>query len=278
MTYAECMHRIYTRTGDKGETGLYSGPRLPKDHPLIEAIGTVDELNAAIGITRSFLYSTRIPSPPEERDEGEVEKDIVQFPRFRLRETGTLDDLLSDLQHILFSIGADLATVTDARDSSPRITEVDLHRLEFVVDSITAPLPELKNFILPAGGRVASHLHFARAVCRRAERAVAHLARHINAPSSHGGGGFVNPTILPYLNRLSTLLFVLARTAALAEGEEEIWNRLISTNGPDVKSEPLSTIILLRISSCLIYLKGLMKIAAQYFFGFFFIRSHRRRV
>lgn len=166
--------RIYTRTGDKGKTSLVGGLRVSKDALRIEAYGTVDELNALLGIAAA---SSR-------------EK--------------TLRKILTRLQNELFIVGADLAT-PDAREERrhrvPRIGASHAKALESIIDSLDSKLPPLSYFILPGGDRLAAELHLARAVCRRAERVAVRLSRSEE----------VNPHIVGYLNRLSDLLFVLAR-------------------------------------------------------------------
>ena len=164
--------KIYTRRGDKGETALFGGKRVPKDSLRIEAFGTVDELNSVIGICRS------------------------------LKPAGELDKILEQIQHDLFGLGADLAWVkTLSEKKGERIRAADVDRLEQQIDKIEGKLRPLKNFILPGGSAPASMIHFARTVCRRAERLLVRLAR------TEKGGEL--PVI--YLNRLSDLLFVMAR-------------------------------------------------------------------
>ena len=171
--------RIYTRTGDKGETGLFGGKRMRKDDLRVEAYGTVDELNAVLGAVRA------------QGPEAEV------------------DVLLFGIQNDLFLLGADLATPTPEDTHKGRITieRVEPERtagLEQAIDRYEAALPPLTQFILPGGHPVAAALHVGRVVCRRAERRCVALA---------GVATDLNPEILRYLNRLSDLLFVLARYA-----------------------------------------------------------------
>ncbi len=165
--------KIYTKTGDTGETGLYGGTRVPKDTMRVEACGTVDELNACIGLVRSQI-----------QDEE-------------------LDEILHRIQNELFDIGADLATLeTHPKAASLRIPPTLTTVLEKEIDRFEDQLPPLKNFILPGGSTGGAAIHLARTVARRAERCVVSLAK----------GETVNPAVLIYLNRLSDLLFVLART------------------------------------------------------------------
>jgi len=149
--------KIYTRTGDRGQTGLIGGKRVAKDSPRIEAIGTVDELNAVIGMAR--LHS-----------EGQE-----------------MDAELCEIQNRLFDLGADLAT-TDARSS--HLNAEDVARLETGIDAMTASLPPLRNFVLPGGCPLAAALHFARAVSRRAERVV--LTLHAEEPLSAEALAYLN--------------------------------------------------------------------------------------
>ncbi len=166
--------KIYTKTGDKGETGLFGGDRVAKDTPRIEAYGTVDELNSLIGIIRALRLGKKI------------------------------DRVLLEIQNDLFVLGADLATrKANKRLLIPRISRSHIASVEKAIDSFQLLLPPLKVFILPGGTAAASHLHYARTVCRRAERSAVRLSRTEE----------INESILVYLNRLSDLFFVLARYA-----------------------------------------------------------------
>jgi cob(I)alamin adenosyltransferase len=177
--------RIYTRTGDTGTTGLFGGGRVPKDDPRVEAYGDVDELNAVIGAARATQPLPRI------------------------------DDLLVPIQHDLFSLGALLAT--PERDAmhkqlaKARIDHTRIEALERAIDVAEDEVEPLRAFILPAGSPKAAALHVARTVCRRAERRVIRLAREVELP----------PVVVIYLNRLSDLLFVLARVANHRAGVAE---------------------------------------------------------
>ncbi len=180
--------KIYTRTGDAGSTGLFGGPRVAKDDDRIEAYGTVDELNACLGIVRSAGISPGI------------------------------DTQLDQIQHELFSIGAELATPEPDEHGLRVIGAGHIARLEQWIDAHEAGLSPLKHFILPAGSVAATHLHLARSVCRRAERRVVTLVRHHEAN--------ISEELMVYLNRLSDLLFVLSRVANHEGGVEEIqWIR-----------------------------------------------------
>jgi cob(I)alamin adenosyltransferase len=176
--------KIYTRRGDDGSTGLFGGPRVRKDDLRVAAYGDVDELNSALGVARE-----EVPA-------------------------GDLRDLIDTLQSELFTLGAELATpdAAAAPKDVPRITPDHVARLEFEIDRLTEQLPPMKNFILPGGSRPGAALHFCRTVCRRAERKVVELAE--SAP--------VSKDALAYVNRLSDLLFVMARAANLRVGGREI--------------------------------------------------------
>jgi cob(I)alamin adenosyltransferase len=176
--------KIYTRGGDKGETGLAGGTRVRKDDPRVVAYGEVDELNALLGRARAETGA------------------------------GDLDQLLAGVQRDLFAIGAQLAdpeTVVVGRKAKATVTNEHVARLEHAIDVRQVDLPLLQAFILPGGTPLAALLHFARTVCRRAERAVVALAR----------AQAVDPLLLAYLNRLSDLLFVLARHENHARGVPE---------------------------------------------------------
>jgi cob(I)alamin adenosyltransferase len=176
--------RIYTRTGDTGETGLIGGRRVRKDDPRVEAYGAVDELNAQLGVARTVV---------RDRD---------------------LEEVFDRLQNRLFDLGAELATPKDAPKTPSAITAAEVKVLEGVIDLYQETLPPLRAFILPVGNGLAAALHVSRTVCRRAERRV--VALHRTEP--------VNPEALRYLNRLSDLLFVLARVAnARAMIPDELW-------------------------------------------------------
>jgi len=187
--------RVYTRTGDAGETALVGGRRVPKDSPRIEAYGTVDELNAILGLARVFNA--------ERLSEGDG-------PRW-------LDEVLRRLQNELFDLGSELATPEDAvYEGMHRVGEDEVKRLEELIDRCQEELQPLKSFVLPGGGRVGAFLHQARTVCRRAERQLLRLSR----------AEPLAPSPLRYLNRLSDLLFVLSRWVARRLGEPEyLWER-----------------------------------------------------
>ena len=190
------LTRIYTRTGDKGETGLAGGVRVPKDSDRIEAYGTVDELNSILGMARSFFKET---------------------PNRELFEK--VDPQLYKMQNILFVVGADLATAPGKTyPNRVLVQDKQVTELENWMDEWQKELKPLPEFILPGGGKVSSLLHQARTVCRRAERIAIRLSRKEE----------VRPEVICYLNRLSDALFVLARWLAQTLGEEEtLWDRRI---------------------------------------------------
>jgi cob(I)alamin adenosyltransferase len=175
--------KIYTRTGDDGTTGLLGPGRVLKSDERVEAYGSVDELNAMLGVVRS------------------------------LDTTGWLAADLAAIQSRLFSLGAELAATTpEPLAKMARIGDADVAALERVIDRLDADLPPLKNFVLPAGSALAAQLHLARTVCRRAERRVVALGAH--AP--------LEPRIVHYLNRLADLLFEMARWCNLRAGVAEV--------------------------------------------------------
>ncbi len=178
--------KIYTKTGDLGDTGLFGGRRVPKHNLRIEAYGTVDETNAVLG-----LAATRCTD-------------------------SELSEAIQRVQSELFSVGADLATPLDVQsDYIVRVDEAIIQHLETEIDAWEETLPPLRQFILPGGSEAGAGLHFARTVCRRAERAVVALSQAEE----------LNPTVLRYLNRLSDWLFILARIANQRSGiEETIWS------------------------------------------------------
>jgi cob(I)alamin adenosyltransferase len=167
------LDRIYTKTGDEGMTGLGGGQRVPKDAQRVETYGTVDELNSQIGVALAT---------------GLCERLVAELPL---------------IQNELFDLGADLATpaTSQARHPVPTVEARHIDKLERLIDEFNAVVGPLTNFLLPGGSPGASQLHVARTVCRRAEREATTLARE----------EAIGPTVLPYLNRLSDALFVMAR-------------------------------------------------------------------
>ncbi len=172
--------RVYTRQGDDGRTQLVSGDRVWKDSTRVEAYGEVDELNSLIGFARSFIDDEKV------------------------------DSMLREIQNDLFKVGADLATPLSF-ERAIRVSPEMVDKLEKWIDELNASLEPLKDFILPSGSKAGSLLHYARTVCRRAERRVVSLMKEeeINLPA------------LKYLNRLSDLLFVLARYVNKLDGQKE---------------------------------------------------------
>lgn len=184
------LSRIYTKVGDGGRTMLGDGTMVPKTSPRIAACGEVDEANACVGVVIAALAAAR-HKPAVLAD---VEAELLR------------------VQQDLFDLGADLCVPVQAGEtggSKLRITQGQVDRLERAIDRLNEPLPALDSFVLPGGTAVAAHLHVARAVVRRAERAVAALLS--DEP------GKTSPSVLVYLNRLSDLLFVMARRANQAE-------------------------------------------------------------
>ena len=180
------LSRIYTKTGDQGETALGDGTRVPKNHPRVAAYGTVDELNSVLGVL------------------------LAQIPA--LPEAG----LIRGIQNDLFDVGADLCLPQSAsRPSKPplRVRPEQAERLEKAIDGLNANLAPLTSFVLPGGQPAAAWCHLARTVCRRAEREVVALSQ----------AEAINPQIVIYLNRLSDLLFVLARISNAGGQEDVLW-------------------------------------------------------
>ena len=187
--------RVYTRRGNQGETDLVGGSRVAKDSPRIDAYGTVDELNAAVGVARAVNVA-------EHR---------------RSRAGREVDAILRKLQSELFDLGGELATpAAEFRPGMFRVGAAEVTALETLMDRCQKDLAPLKSFVLPGGGHVSAFLHVARTVCRRAERDVLRLMRHED----------VGAWPLAYLNRLSDLLFVLSRWIGHHLGEREfLWER-----------------------------------------------------
>ena len=187
------INRVYTRTGDEGETGLVGGSRVPKDSPSIHAFGTLDELNSFVGLARAEIPSGCGKSGPSELDD--------------------LSECLLWIQHKLFDVGAFLATPAgESREKKPSAGPGDVKMLERTMDDWTVPLPELDSFLLPGGGKLGAWLHVCRAVCRRGEREICRL----HATEA------VDADVLRFVNRLSDFFFVAARHAARLLGESEV--------------------------------------------------------
>lgn len=175
--------KIYTKGGDQGETGLFGGQRVPKDHLRIQAYGTLDELNAALG-----LVGLGKPLSPE----------------FRVR--------IRRLQGELFQLGAELATPRGKELKLHLLSTPEVKSLESEIDAMETKLTPLKHFILPGGSPAGAHLHMARTICRRAERELVHLNRE----------EALRPVVLEYVNRLSDYLFVASRFANHVEGIDDV--------------------------------------------------------
>jgi cob(I)alamin adenosyltransferase len=187
--------RVYTRTGDRGETALVGGQRVPKDSPRIRAYGTIDELNAVVGLVRTFN---------EER--------IADGEHHRW-----LDEALRRIQNELFDLGSELATPAGAEyEGMFKVGEAQVTALEHLMDHCQTDLAPLKSFTLPGGGRLNAFMHLARTVCRRAERELLALSR----------AEPIGEWPLRYVNRLSDVFFVLGRWIAKHTGEKEyLWER-----------------------------------------------------
>jgi cob(I)alamin adenosyltransferase len=173
--------KVYTRGGDQGETSLFGGTRVSKDDARVEAYGAVDELNSVLGVARTAL-----------------------------EDAADLDEKLAVLQSALFDVGGELSA-PDPDQNVPRVSDPEVTELEQWIDKLDEELAPLRNFILPGGAPAAAALHHARTVCRRAERRVISLAAHES----------VSDVVVRYLNRLSDLLFVLARVVNARAGVEE---------------------------------------------------------
>jgi cob(I)alamin adenosyltransferase len=180
--------KIYTKTGDQGQTGLFGGPRVEKDDARIEAYGAVDELNSLLGVARA----SGLPA--------------------------VVEACLARIQHELFALGAELATPDPAAHGTALMGPRQIAALEQEIDAQQAELAPLAQFVLPGGASSAAHLHLARTVCRRCERRVVTLARSSAWP--------VSPQLVVYLNRLGDLLFVLARRANQLAGQADVpWQK-----------------------------------------------------
>lgn len=177
--------KVYTRTGDDGSTGLGGGQRVPKDGRRVEAYGTVDELNSSLGLARAAGLAPR------------------------------LDSALASIQNELFHLGSDLCILEEDKKkyAVPQIEARHVEALEKLMDELSQGLPYLENFILPGGCEGAARLHLSRTICRRAERDVLRLMREES----------IGAQVLPYLNRLSDALFVMARFENVAQGVGDVF-------------------------------------------------------
>jgi cob(I)alamin adenosyltransferase len=187
--------RVYTRTGDKGDTGLVGGKRVPKDSARIEAYGTIDELNSVVGLARTF---------------NDEKINVSEAHRF-------LDVILRQIQDELFDLGSELATPPDFfQEGMYRVGEREVKKIEQLIDECQKELEPLKSFVLPGGGKIGAYLHQCRTVCRRAEREILRLSRVEE----------LSEWPLKYVNRLSDLFFVLSRWISKQTGEGEyLWQR-----------------------------------------------------
>lgn len=175
--------KIYTKTGDKGETGLFGGSRVSKADLRVEAYGTVDELNSVLAVVIEYVGQTNLPT-----------------------------DGLLKVQDMLFRIGSHLASMDNPKSEFlPELNPLEIERLEIEIDDLTNKLPPLKNFVLPGGCLGNAHCHVARSICRRAERRVVGLDSSLDSLAF----------IIKYLNRLSDYLFVLSRQLSKEQGVEE---------------------------------------------------------
>ncbi len=198
--------KVYTRTGDTGSTKLVGGKKVRKDSLRIEAYGTIDELNAILGVARVFNdEATTAPAATRRR----------------------LDTIFRRLQNELFDLGSQLATPADfSYEGMFRVGAREVKRLERLIDQSQADLAPLNSFILPGGGRVSAFLHQARTVCRRAERVILRLS----------GEEELSPWPLKYVNRLSDLLFVLSRWVSVRLGEPEyLWERGLRSHQRNIR-------------------------------------------
>ena len=206
--------KIYTKTGDKGKTSLIGGTKVPKSNVRIEAYGTVDELNSHIGLVGDLLAAGPGQTTGEAKSQpkGQAKPTVPALPPALLRE----------IQDRLFTLGSSLACDPEKEPKLkiPDLKEEDIRLLERSMDDMNALLPPMTGFVLPGGHLAVSSLHIARCVCRRAERCVVLLMEQ---------GGFVDPLVLQYLNRLSDYLFILASFTAHQWGIPEIpWKPRIS--------------------------------------------------
>jgi cob(I)alamin adenosyltransferase len=185
------LSRIYTRTGDRGQTRLASGEQVPKDSPRLECYGTLDELNSFVGAARF-----------------EAEEAAEHWPRL-----GELALSLARIQHELFNLGSILATAAGkAHPKQARVNEADVAQLESEIDRLNEELPALRSFVLPGGSRLNVELHVCRTVCRRAERLMVSVSRVEE----------IDEVNIRYVNRLSDAFFVMSRWANVVTGAEEV--------------------------------------------------------
>lgn len=198
--------KVYTKSGDKGETALVGGQRVPKQSLRIEAYGTIDELNAFIGVAR-----------------------VTSAVQKKKKIVARVEAELQQVQQTLFNLGSELACLpADLVPGMPVVTEEDVAHLERCMDEWTPTLPTLKSFILPGGGPVHAQLHVCRTICRRAERVVLRLAKEEQ----------VRPEAIRYLNRLSDYFFVMGRWVGRQYGEPEfLWQSALQSKGSKAAQE-----------------------------------------
>ncbi|KAF0984040.1 hypothetical protein FDP41_007955 [Naegleria fowleri] len=221
--------KIYTKTGDKGTTSLYSGERRGKDDLVFEALGSVDELNAHIGLSREHLQNllciirTKYNNSNTNNTNNTNTTTCEEEEFMAILQSSTcfeqFPERLESIQSRLLDIGSCIATPMESTSSLDKLNRVKFNSenitlLEEWIDQMDELLPPLKNFILPSGGLTSSQLHVARTVCRRAERDLVHLVNHSQRQGLED--------VQKYLNRLSDFLFVAARFAAKIEGKEEV--------------------------------------------------------
>jgi cob(I)alamin adenosyltransferase len=195
------LNRIYTKTGDEGDTHLAGGQKVPKDALRIEAYGTVDELNSVMGLTSVSCQQAQSSHPR-----------LIAF-----------SSILRRVQHELFNLGSILATLpADVHPKQARVTDAEVTQLEREIDQMNEELPALRSFVLPGGTRINAELHLARTICRRAERIVVTLARSEEVP----------PETIRYLNRLSDALFVWSRWVNhVMDAPEVLWEPNKASSG-----------------------------------------------
>jgi cob(I)alamin adenosyltransferase len=200
------INQVYTKKGDRGETALVGGQRVAKDDARIDCYGTIDELNSFVGAARQSLIEGATTASPDSA-----------------ARLNALANTLRRVQHELFNLGSILATLpADVHPKQPRVTEVDIERLEQEMDECQEHLPLLRSFVLPGGSRANADLHVCRTVCRRAERLCVALARQTE----------VDPAAVMYLNRLSDAFFVWSRYVVLHLGTGELlWEPDASATG-----------------------------------------------
>lgn len=216
--------KLYTRSGDDGTTGLFGGQRVPKDHPRVEAYGTVDELNAALGLCASHITQLlnetdgkpRLTSRESDRssEESTSARKTRVAPRTDDSFLRTVAAILAQLQSRLFDIGADLATPAESKHEAKvmRMSDEQIAESERWIDEIDAGNQPMKTFVMPGGTELAARLHLARTICRRAERAIVSLQRN----------EAITPGVLIYVNRVSDLLFAMARRANVEAGVVDV--------------------------------------------------------